>query len=64
MNTKLQQKCQNYNFEKLFKQKGYAYFTNGNYNLNIIGIRNLTNGNIQDNTFELLYRDAHIFRHL
>lgn len=51
METKLQQKCQNYNFEKLFKQKGYAYFTNGNYNLNIIGIRNLTNGNIQDNTF-------------
>ena len=28
-----------YDFSKLFAKKGYKYFTNGNYNLNIIGIR-------------------------
>lgn len=33
-------KCANYDFENLFKTKGYAYFTKGNYNLNIIGVRN------------------------
>ena len=26
-------------FEKTLKKKGYAYFTNGQYNLNIIGVR-------------------------
>ncbi len=28
-------------FDVLFKQKGYAYFKEGDYNLNIIGVRNL-----------------------
>ncbi|WP_291630188.1 hypothetical protein [Clostridium sp.] len=37
--TTLYNKVINYNFENLFKKKGYAYFTNGAYNLNIIGIR-------------------------
>lgn len=32
-------KVKEYDFEKLFKRKGYAYFTQGSYNLNIIGIR-------------------------
>lgn len=32
-------KCLNYDFESLFKKKGYAYFKNGEYNLNIIGVR-------------------------
>lgn len=45
--TALYNKVKNYDFEKLFKKKGYAYFTNGAYNLNIIGIRaagvNITN---------------------
>ncbi len=40
-------KCYTYDFEKLFKEKGYAYFTKGAYNLNIIGVRantlNITN---------------------
>lgn len=35
----LYSKVLTYDFEKLFKQKGYAYFTKGIYNLNIIGIR-------------------------
>ena len=39
MKTNLYIKCKNYDFEKLFKKKGYAYFTKGKYNLNIIGIR-------------------------
>ena len=51
MDTQLRKKCEEYNFQELFKQKGYSYFVNGNYNLNIIGIRNLFYGNIQDNTF-------------
>ncbi|MBQ3306960.1 MAG: hypothetical protein IJG68_02070 [Bacilli bacterium] len=47
MKTALYSKVCGYDFEKLFKSKGYAYFTNGEYNLNIIGIRaagvNITN---------------------
>lgn len=45
--TALYSKVRDYDFEKLFKKKGYAYFTKGSYNLNIIGIRsagaNITN---------------------
>lgn len=37
--TDLRGKCRACNFEMLFKTKGYAYFTKGNYNLNIIGVR-------------------------
>lgn len=35
----LYNKLLTYNFEELFKKKGYSYFTKGNYNLNIIGVR-------------------------
>ena len=45
--TALYSKVKNYDFEALFKKKGYAYFTQGAYNLNIIGVRaaghNVTN---------------------
>ena len=41
MDKQLSALVQSTDFEKLFKQKGYAYFTNGDYNLNIIGVRNL-----------------------
>lgn len=37
-------------FEKLFKKKGYAFFTQGCYNLNIIGIRRA--GNVVTNIFD------------
>lgn len=37
--TSLYSKLQTYNFKNLFAAKGYAYFTKGAYNLNIIGIR-------------------------
>lgn len=43
-------KLRNYNFEALFKKLGYAYFTKGMYNLNIIGIR--TKGNSVTNCFD------------
>ena len=47
--TALYNKVLNYNFENLFKNKGYAYFTNGAYNLNIIGVR--ASGAVITNSF-------------
>ena len=46
MKTSLFDKCLAYNFEKLFKKLGYAYFTKGSYNLNIIGIRSEHKNNV------------------
>ena len=48
--TALYNKVLNYNFENLFKNKGYAYFTNGAYNLNIIGVR--ASGAVITNSFD------------
>lgn len=59
MSADLYNKCLNYDFEKLFKRKGYAYFTKGAYNLNIIGVRANTNGkvtNLFDDILVLIYR--------
>lgn len=58
--NKLYIKCLNYDFEKLFKQKGYTYFKTGNYNLNIIGVRadnNNTVTNLFDDILVLIYND-------
>ena len=45
--TTLATKCLNADFQKIFADKGYTFFTKGVYNLNIIGIRhkgnNITN---------------------
>lgn len=49
MNTQLKKKCENFDFKELFNKKGYAYFTQGMYNLNLIGIR--ASGNQITNTF-------------
>ena len=61
MDTKLKDLIIKTNFEQLFQKLGYAYFTKGKYNLNIIGIRNLLEGNKQDNTFNdaivCIYKD-------
>lgn len=46
METKLKALCNNYDFESLFNKKGYSYFTKGNYNLNIIGVRSNQNGKV------------------
>lgn len=51
MKTQLYTKCKVFNFEELFKKKHYAYFTNGNYNLNIIGVRSNQN-NIVTNSYD------------
>jgi hypothetical protein len=37
--TALYSKVKDFDFEELFKKKGYSYFTKGIYNLNIIGVR-------------------------
>lgn len=52
MKTKLYSKCANYNFENLFRKKNYAFFTEGNYNLNIIGVRSSNEKNIVTNVYD------------
>lgn len=37
--TTLFNKCANADFQNIFARKGYAFFTKGEYNLNIIGVR-------------------------
>lgn len=53
---------QKYDFQKLFKKKGYAYFATGKYNLNIIGVRTAHQGgkvtNRFDDFFVVIYKDA------
>lgn len=51
MDSLFKQKCLLCDFQKFFEEKQYVYFSNGDYNLNIIGVRNLLKGNKQDNTF-------------
>ena len=46
MTDRLYEKCRVYDFQKLFNRKGYAYFTKGAYNLNIIGVRRNTNNKV------------------
>ena len=45
------------NFERAFKKKGYKFFKSGNYNLNVIGVRN-SSGNASkfDDFINLLYK--------
>ena len=56
MKTGLFSKCTTYNFEKLFKDKGYAWFTKGSYNLNIIGVRS-NNNKVTDKYDDILVVD-------
>ena len=41
VDSKLYDLIKNTDFDKLFQMKGYSYFKEGDYNLNIIGVRNL-----------------------
>ena len=50
MNKKLYNKATKADFSKILVNKGYAYFTKGKYNLNIIGIRSA--GNKVTNKFD------------
>lgn len=51
MKTNLYAKLLTYNFADLFKQKDYVFFTKGQYNLNIIGVRS-DNHNRVTNRFD------------
>ena len=58
--TNLKARCANYDFKTLFEEKGYVYFTKGNYNLNIIGIRSNNNRRVTnkfDDVLVVIYRD-------
>lgn len=60
MSKDLKSKLQTYNFKKLFEKKGYAFFTKGNYNVNIIGVRSNQNNkvtNLYDDYLILDYND-------
>lgn len=46
MKDKLYTKCKTFDFERYFEKKGYAFFTNGNFNLNIIGVRSDKNNRV------------------
>lgn len=48
--TTLIEKCNNADFQKILAKKGYAFFTKGEYNLNIIGVRH--NGTQVTNHFD------------
>ena len=54
----LYNKCCTADFQELFKKKGYAYFTKGQYNLNIIGVRANNNNkvtNLYDDILVVIY---------
>ena len=38
--------------EKAVKVKGYTWFENGDYDVNIVGVRNITTGNVVTNVFD------------
>jgi hypothetical protein len=52
--------------EETMKQKDYKYFTSGDYNLNVIGIRNSSTGNKVTNRFDdkmtLSYKEGGIWK--
>lgn len=58
--TNLKAQCANYDFKKLFETKGYKYFTKGNYNLNIIGVRKNNHKQVTnkfDDVLVVIYQD-------
>lgn len=57
MKTKLYSKCLTYDFKTLFEKKGYAFFTKGNYNVNIIGIRSNQGNKVTNKYDDLLIVD-------
>lgn len=57
MKTNLYIKLITYDFESLFKEKGYAFFTKGEYNVNIIGIRINPNNKVTNKYDDYLILD-------
>lgn len=52
MDIDLKELIEKADFEAIFNNKGYSYFKEGDYNLNIIGIRNLLGDTIQRDKFD------------
>lgn len=48
MKTQLHARCAKADFKAIFEKKGYAFFTKGAYNLNIIGVRSNNKNSITD----------------
>ena len=57
MKTQLYSKCLTYDFKTLFEKKGYAFFTNGVYNVNIIGVRSNQGNKVTNKYDDLLIVD-------
>lgn len=51
MDATLKKLIETTDFQGLFERKGYAFFTNSDFNLNIIGLRDLREGRIQRDKF-------------
>ena len=57
MDANLKNLIEKTDFEALFKKKGYIFFVNNDYNVNIIGIRNLLNATKQGDVYKNVQRD-------
>ena len=57
MNKNLKALIEKTDFEALFAKKGYAFFTNGDYNVNIIGVRNLLSATKSGDVYKNVQRD-------
>ena len=53
----LKEKLATYDLKSLFEKKGYAFFTNGKYNVNIIGVRSDQGGKVTNKFDDYLVLD-------
>ena len=63
--NRLYKKVRNSDLKEILERKGYAYFTKGLYNLNIIGIRKNNNNkvtNLYDDILCVEYNDENGFQ--
>lgn len=61
MNTQLLNKVQDFDIKELMQNKGYRFFENGKYNLNLIGVRATRKEGVNQDTFDdllmVIYND-------
>lgn len=57
MEANLKKLIESADLQAILEKKGYAFFTNGDYNLNIIGVRNLLNATTSGNVIKNVQRD-------
>lgn len=55
MNTELLTKVKSADIQAIMEKKGYKFFSKGQYNLNLIGVRANREGNINDDTFNDIF---------